>query len=70
MKAKVLVRLDREIALDAIRALDALGGALLAHDAELPKTLKKQLRSARRELVRAIGWQAHYMDLADRAAFE
>ena len=70
MKARVLVRLDREIALDAIRALDALGGALLEHESDLPKRLKKQLKSARRELVRAIGWQARYLDLADSARAE
>jgi hypothetical protein len=55
MKAKVLVPVDRNAALEAIRALDALGDALRAYEARWPKSLKRQVRDARRDLLDAVG---------------
>jgi hypothetical protein len=66
MKAKVLVQVDRDSALEAIRTLDALGVALLEHERDWPKKLRRRYREARANLVDAIGWaaQANGVDLA------
>jgi hypothetical protein len=58
MKARILVRVERGAALEAIRALDALGAALHEHEQHWPKHLKRQYKQARHELVRAVGWRA------------
>jgi len=55
MKAKVLIRVDRNAALQAIRALDAMGEALLRHEPRWPKRLKRSYKEARRDLIRAAG---------------
>jgi hypothetical protein len=67
MKAKVLVRVDRDAALEAIRTLDALGDALREHEPKWPKKLKRKFKEARRELVLAIGVAAHSTGVADLA---
>ena len=64
MKAKVLVPVDRNTALEAIRALDALGAALSEHDRNLPKALRRQYMDARRDLVDAVGLAAFTTGLA------
>ncbi len=66
MKAKVILSVDRDVALDAIRALDALGEALLAHTERLPKKLRRQYKDAREDLVRAVGFRAHFVGIADQ----
>jgi len=66
MKAKVILSVDRDVALDAIRALDALGEALLAHTERLPKKLRRQYKDAREDLVRAVGFRAHFAGIADQ----
>lgn len=68
MKAKVIVSVDRDVALDAIRALDALGEALVAQTQRLPKKLRRQYKEARDDLVRAVGWRAHFVGVADEAS--
>jgi hypothetical protein len=68
MKAKVIVSVDRDVALDAIRALDALGEALLAHTERLPKKLRRQYKDAREDLVRAIGFRAHFASILEQPA--
>ena len=68
MKARVIVGVDRDVALDAIRALDALGEALLAHTERLPKKLRRQYKDAREDLVRAVGFRAHFAGIADQPA--
>ena len=65
MKAKILVRVERDAALDAIRTLDALGAALALHDTHWPKQLKRQYRQARKELMRAVGPRAEIAGLAE-----
>ena len=67
MKAKILVRVDRDAALEAIRTLDALGNALREHEPKWPKKLKRKYKDARRELVLAIGVAAHSTGIADLA---
>ncbi len=69
MKAKILVRVERDAALDAIRTLDALGDALAEHEPRWPKQLKRQYRQARDELVRAVGQRAHTSGVADLTLF-
>ncbi len=68
MKAKVLVPLDRDAAVEAIRALDALGEAL--RDIGWPKKLKRQYKDARRELVDAIGYAALFNGISDTAVID
>lgn len=70
MRAKVLIRVDRNAALEAIRTLDALGTALLAHETALPKDLRRRYKGVRRDLVRALGWTAHSAGLADLAVVD
>ena len=55
MKAKILVKVDRDAALDAIRTLDALSGALKNSQSRWPKRLKRQYEKARQDLVSAAG---------------
>jgi hypothetical protein len=64
MKAKVLVKVEREAALEAIRTLDALGAALGEDSARWPKRLKRRYKQARSELVTALGWWAQNHGLA------
>ncbi len=66
MKAKILVPVERDAAVEAIRALDALGEAL--REIGWPKKLKRQYKDARRELVDAIGSAALFAGIADSAA--
>jgi hypothetical protein len=68
MKAKVLVKVDRDEALDAIRALDELSTALQAHEPRWPKQLKRRYAKARHNLVRAAGRWAHCHGISDMAA--
>jgi hypothetical protein len=68
MKAKVLVPLDRDAAIEAIRALDALGEAL--RDSGWPRKLKRQYRHARRDLVDAIGHAALFSGIAEQAVVD
>lgn len=70
MRAKVLIRVDRDSALEAIRTLDALGTALLEHEPALPKELRRRYKGVRRDLVRALGWTAYSTGLADLATIE
>lgn len=70
MKAKVLIRVDRDSALEAVRTLDALGEALLENDARWSKELRRRYRQARRDLVRAIGWAAQTTGVADLAVVD
>ncbi|HEY0301472.1 MAG TPA: hypothetical protein VGC36_09080 [Rhizomicrobium sp.] len=70
MKAKVLVRVDRDAALEAIRALDALGDALREVEPNWPKPLKRKYKDARRELVHAIGYAADFSGIADCAVID
>jgi hypothetical protein len=51
MRAKVLVNMDRQAALNAIRVLDALAG----QDSGWPKKLRRKYVAARQELADAIG---------------
>jgi hypothetical protein len=70
MKAKIRVSVDRDAALAAIRTLDALGVALLEHEAHWPKKLRSRYEDARRDLVRAVGSRAHTSGVADLALFD
>jgi hypothetical protein len=65
MRAKVLVQVDREAALHAIQALDALSGALNDQDAGWPKKLRKRYVAARQELADAIGLWAFCNGVAE-----
>ena len=66
MKARVLIHVDREAALEAIRTLDALGEALREVEPNWPKKLKRRYRQARRDLVHALGYVALISGVADR----
>jgi hypothetical protein len=70
MKAKVLVRVERDAALEAIRTLDALSIALLAHEHRWPKRLKRQYERVRTRLVSAAGLLAQLNELGDQAVFD
>jgi hypothetical protein len=70
MKAKILVRVDRDTAVEAIRTLDALSHALHAHEARLPKQLRRQYEKTRHDLVRAAGWWAQCNGIADTATLD
>ncbi|HJW39918.1 MAG TPA: hypothetical protein VJ476_01675 [Rhizomicrobium sp.] len=70
MKAKVLVHVDRDKALEAIRALDALGGALCELDADWPKSLKRKYKEARHGLLHAIGYAALTTGISDHAVID
>jgi hypothetical protein len=70
MAVKVLVSVDREAALEAVQALDALAIALSENEARWPKKLKARTRQAREKLVRAIGIRAFTAGLADGYVFE
>jgi hypothetical protein len=59
MKAKVLVQVERNAALDAIRTLDALGAALHEHERHWPKHLKRQYKQTRQDLAEAVGGRAY-----------
>ncbi len=61
MRAKVLVRVDRQAALNAIHALDALS----RQDSNLPKKLRKAYGQARQELTDAIGQWAFCNGVAE-----
>jgi hypothetical protein len=65
MKAKVLIRVERDAALDAIRTLDALGTALKQRDPRWPKQLRRRYEKTRHDLVRATGWWAEFNALTD-----
>jgi hypothetical protein len=67
MKAKVLVNVDRDAALEAIRALDALGDAL-GEGGGWPKKLKRTYRDARAGLIEAVGYAALFNGLNEIAA--
>ena len=68
MKAKVLVPVDRDAAVEAIRALDALGDAL--RETGWPKKLKRQYKDARRDLVDAIGYAALFAGISENAVID
>jgi hypothetical protein len=70
MAVKVLVSVDREAALQAVQALDALSTALLENEAHWPRKLKTKYKHARTTLVRAIGIRAFTAGIADEYAFE
>jgi hypothetical protein len=70
MKAKILVKVDRDTTLEAIRTLDALSSALQDHEPHWPKKLKRQYEKARQDLVRAAGLWAQSNGLAEIAAFD
>jgi hypothetical protein len=67
MAVKVLVRVDRETALNAIRTLDAFKEALAEGDVRWPRKLKRKYQDARAELVQAVHHLAHCNGLADAA---
>jgi hypothetical protein len=56
MRAKVLVNVDRQAALNAIRVLDALA----EQDSAWPKKLRRKYVEARQELAGAIGQWGFY----------
>lgn len=58
MKAKILVSVERDAALEAIRTLDALGTALKELEPRWPKRLRRRYEKTRHDLVRATGWWA------------
>ncbi len=60
MRAKVLVNVDRQAALNAIRVLDALA----EQDARWPKKLRKKYVEARQDLAEAIGQWGLYNGVA------
>jgi hypothetical protein len=66
MKAKIVVQVERETALEAIRTLDALKAAL-GDESRWPKRLKRRYKQARTDLVAALGWWAQSHGLADLA---
>ncbi len=70
MKAKIRVHVDRDAALEAIRALDAFGDMLREADLDWPKSLKRKYKDARRELVHAIGYAANFAGIADHAVID
>jgi len=70
MKAKVLVQVERDSALEAIRTLDALSVALLEYEHSWPKKLRRRYKEARRNLVDAIGWAAQANGVADVAILD
>jgi len=70
MKAKVLVPVDRNAALEAIRALDALREALSEYEPRLPKTLRRQVKDARRDLMHAVGIAAFTHGIDGLAALD
>jgi hypothetical protein len=65
MKAKVLVRVDRDAAVEAIRTLDALSAALQTHEPRWSKRLRRQYEQTRHDLVSAAGWWAHCNGVTD-----
>jgi hypothetical protein len=64
MKAKIVVQVERDAALEAIRTLDALGAALKESEARWPKRLKRRYKQARTQLVESLGWWARSHGLA------
>jgi hypothetical protein len=70
MKAKILVKVDRDAALEAIRTLDALSDALQGHEPRWPKKLKRRYENARHDLVRAAGLWAQLNGLTEITAFD
>ena len=68
MKAKVKVSMDRDAALAAIRALDAMGDALGAASPDWPKPVKRSYREARRQLIEAVGYVAMTAGITELAA--
>ena len=67
MRAKVLVSVDRQSALNAIHALDSLSMALGEKQSLLPKKLRKKYVEARQELAAAIGHWAFCNGIAELA---
>jgi len=65
MKAKILVRVDRHTAVEAIRTLDPLSADLQTHEPRWSKRLRRQYEQTRHDLVRAAGWWAHCNGVAD-----
>ena len=65
MKAKVLVRVERDVALEAIRMLDDFGVALLEHEDRLPKRLRNRYKDVRRNLLDSLGFWAFCSGVAD-----
>ena len=70
MKAKVLVRVERDAALEAIRTLDALGAALEENESGWPKRLKRRYKQVRDRLVEATGALAQRQGLEELGAFD
>ena len=65
MRAKILVSVDRQAALNAILVLDSLSLALGEKDSLLPKKLRKKYVEARQELAAAIGHWAFCNGVAE-----
>jgi hypothetical protein len=65
MRAKVLVRVDRQAALNAIHVLDSLSIALGEKHSLLPKKLRRKYVEARQELAAAIGYWAFCNGVAE-----
>ena len=59
MRAKVLVHVDRQAALNAIRVLDAMA------EQDWPKKLRKKYAEARQDLAEAIGVWGLYNGVAE-----
>ena len=70
MKAKILVRVERDAALEAIRTLDALRNELQTHERHCPKKLRRRYEKTRLSLVRAAGWWAQSNEIADMASID
>jgi hypothetical protein len=67
MRAKVVVKVDRDTAVEAILTLDALTEALHNGKPKLSKALRRRYKLARVELVQAVGFWAQCNGVSDAA---
>ena len=70
MKAKILVRVDRDDAMEAILTLDALSTALQAHESQWPKRLRRRYKKTRHTLIRATGLRAYCSGISEATALD
>jgi hypothetical protein len=67
MKAEVIVKVNRDAAVEAILTLDALTEALYNGQPKLSKALRRRYKQARVELVHAVGFWAQCIGVDDSA---